>query len=80
MTMSDDPDKTVERTDVGVSITTTITRGSGTRDQDKHKIKSKGKTVDDALEKHERAVQWVEDEFAQRVRDLQPEVEEDDDE
>jgi len=40
----------VERSDVGVSLTVKLTRGTGTRDQDKIVAKAKGKTMEDARE------------------------------
>ena len=49
--LSEEYDETslVERTDVGVSITHEMKRGTGTRDQDKLVIKAKGHTLEDAL-------------------------------
>jgi len=38
------PTEYVERSDVGVSLTVKLTRGTGTRDQDKITAKVKGKT------------------------------------
>ena len=78
--MSDDYDETthVERTDVGVSITTELKRGSGTRDQDKHVIKAKGATLDDACDKHAAALAYLETEVLDDVRAMQPGAEDDD--
>jgi len=44
------PTEYVERSDVGVSLTLKLTRGTGTRDQDKITAKVKGKTLEDARE------------------------------
>lgn len=69
------------RTDHGVSITTEIKRGSGTRDQDKHVIKSKGETFDEAAHYHRQGLAFLDggdldDDRAviDRVRDWQPEA------
>ena len=72
--MTDDveADQLVERTDTGVSITTTLKRGSGTRDQDKHVVKAKGHTFADAVSKHKSAMNYVEGELLDRARALQP--------
>ena len=42
------PPEYVERSDVGVSITVELKRGTGTRDQDKLIAKAKGRTLNDA--------------------------------
>ena len=70
----------VQRTDVGASIAVEFKRGTGTRDQDKWTIKGKGETAAEAIKNFEREIEEVEDEFAQRVRDLQVEVTEEDNE
>ena len=62
----------VERTDIGVSITTELKRGTGTRDQDKHVIKAKGYTLDDACDKHAAALAYLETEVLEDVRAMQP--------
>lgn len=64
----------IERTDVGVSITTELKRGTGTRDQDKHVLKAKGHTLEEAVEQHSQGLAYVEDEVVQRARDIQPET------
>lgn len=55
--MSDDektdvpePDETIERYDTGVAIEVNMTRGTGTRDQEKIKGKVKRKTLEEARE------------------------------
>jgi len=75
--MSDDvdADQVVERTDTGVSITTTLKRGSGTRDEDKHVLKAKGHTFADAASKHASGLNYLESEVLDRARGLQPEGE-----
>ena len=77
--MSDDidADQLVERTDTGVSITTTLKRGTGTRDEDKHVIKAKGHTFGDAASKHASALNYLEAEVLDRARALQPETDAD---
>ena len=62
----------VERTDVGASIEVTITRGTGTRDQEKIKAKTKGETVSDARDDMDELRPWIR-EFADDVRSWQPE-------
>jgi len=64
-------DRRIERTDVGVSITTEIKRGTGTRDQDKHVVKAKGATLDDAIERHRGAMAYIEIEVFEHVREIQ---------
>lgn len=63
----------VERSDVGVSITTELKRGTGTRDQDKHVIKAKDYSLHGAVQKHTEAMDYLEREVLQRSRDLDPE-------
>jgi phosphotransferase system HPr-like phosphotransfer protein len=55
----------------GVSITTKLKRGSGTRDQDTLKIKAKGKTAEEAIENMDEVVEHAE-EWAKEFRDVQP--------
>jgi hypothetical protein len=73
----DDPDEVVERTDVGASIEATITRGTGTRDQEKWRIKGKGRDADEAIDEFETQLDQLEDDLADRVRSLQPEQDQD---
>lgn len=68
----------VERSDVGASMSVDITRGTETRDQEKYSIKGKGKTAEDAIEEFEKQLEAIENEFAQRIRNLQVEVEAED--
>lgn len=76
-----DQTNSVQRTDHGVSITTEIKRGTGTRDQDKHVIKSKGGSFSEARYYHEQALDYLDggggDERPplERVRDWDPERE-----
>jgi len=56
----------------GVSITTKLKRGSGTRDQDTIKIKAKGKTAEEAIQNMEEVVSHAE-EWADELRSVQPE-------
>jgi hypothetical protein len=64
-------DRRIERTDVGVSITSEIKRGTGTRDQDKHVVKAKGATLEDAMERHRGAIAYLEIEVFDLVREIQ---------
>jgi uroporphyrinogen-III synthase len=80
---SDDIDQITEqrRTDHGVSITTKLTRGDGTRDQDKHTIKAKGATFAEAQHYHRKALEYLtgdypaddaDDSIVEQIRDAQP--------
>ncbi|WP_435066200.1 DUF7389 domain-containing protein [Halobaculum sp. EA56] len=62
----------VERSDVGVSLTVKLTRGTGTRDQDKIVAKAKGKTLEDAREDMEILREYIHD-LAEDARQIQPE-------
>lgn len=68
--MSDDAE-TVENVASGVSITTKLKRGSGTRDQDEIKIKAKGKTAEEAVENMDTVLEEAE-EWADDLREVQP--------
>jgi hypothetical protein len=61
--MTDDNDdvdqQEVKRTDHGVSITTELKRGTGTRDQDKHILKAKGATFDEAAHYHRQGMKYL---------------------
>ena len=60
---SEQPSQTeyVERSDVGVSLTVKLKRGTGTRDQDEVIAKAKGKTLDDAREDMEILREYIRD-------------------
>jgi hypothetical protein len=64
----------VERSDVGVSLTVKLTRGTGTRDQDKIVAKAKGKTLQDAREDMEILREYIHN-LAEDARQIQPEEE-----
>ncbi|TKX45588.1 hypothetical protein EXE41_11240 [Halorubrum sp. SD690R] len=70
---SEQPSRTeyVERSDVGVSITVKLTRGTGTRDQDKIVAKAKGKTLEDAREDMEILRAYIHD-LVEDTRQIQP--------
>jgi len=72
--MTDDvgADQLVERTDTGVSITSTLKRGSGTRDEDKHAVNAKGHTFADVVAIHQDAMNYLEGELLDRARTIQP--------
>ena len=65
------PTEYVERSDVGVSLTVKLTRGTDTRDQDKIVAKAKGKTLEDAREDMETLREYIHD-LAEDVRQIQP--------
>jgi len=69
----DGADQLVERTDTGVSITSTLKRGGGTRDSDKHVLKAKGHTLTDAIAKHRKGIEYLEKEVVDECRGIQPE-------
>ena len=70
---SEQPSRTeyVERSDVGVSLTVKLTRGTGTRDQDKITGKIKAKTLEDAREDMEILRGYIHD-LAEDARQIQP--------
>ena len=70
---SEQPSQTeyVERSDVGVSLTVKLTRGTGTRDQDKIVAKVKGKTLEDAREDMETLREYIYG-LAEDARQIQP--------
>jgi len=61
----------VERSDVGVSLTVKLTRGTGTRDQDKIVAKVKAKTLEEARDDMETLREYVHD-LAEDARQIQP--------
>ncbi|ESP86853.1 DUF7389 domain-containing protein [Candidatus Halobonum tyrrellensis] len=66
----------VERTDVGVSLTVKLKRGTGTRDQDEVIAKAKGSTLEDAREDMDELRGYIRD-LAADVRQIQPDPESD---
>ena len=67
-----DVDQLVERTDTGVSTTSMLKRGTGTRDEDKHGVKAKAPTFADAVAKLKAALNYIEGELLDRARTIQP--------
>lgn len=61
----------VERSDVGVSLTVKLKRGTGTRDEDQIKAKVKAKTLEDAREDMETLRAYIHD-LAEDARQIQP--------
>jgi hypothetical protein len=61
----------VERSDVGVSLTVQLTRGTGTRDQDKITAKVKAKTLEEARTDMETLRAYIDD-LAESTRQIQP--------
>jgi len=78
---STEPDNTdqsgnlITRTDEGASIEATLKRGEGTRDEDRVKIKGKGKTAEEAIEEFDKLLTEYEERFGQRLRNLNTERE-----
>jgi len=72
-----DADEYIERTDTGISIEHQMTRGTGTRDQDKITTKVKQPTLGEALVDLEQAKTEVK-KYLRDVRNYQPDSEEDD--
>ena len=64
----------VERSDIGVSLTVKLKRGTGTRDQDEVIAKAKGKTLEDARQDMEILREYIHD-LAEDARQIQPEEE-----
>ena len=65
-------DKTIERYDTGASVSVDVSRGTGTRDQEKWTFKGKGRNAQEALEELETQLDAFEQHFAERVRNIQP--------
>jgi hypothetical protein len=65
------PTEHIERSDVGVSLTVKLKRGSGTRDEDQIKAKVKAKTLDDAREDMDELRAYIRD-LAEGTRQIQP--------
>ena len=61
----------VERTDVGVSLTVKLKRGTGTRDQDEVIAKAKGSRLEDAREDMNELREYIRD-LAADARQIQP--------
>jgi hypothetical protein len=68
----------VERIDTGCSIEAKLDRGTGTRDQDRVRIKAKGETAAETIEEFYELMSEYETEISGRLRDIQPERDEDD--
>ena len=63
----------VERTDFGCSMEARLDRGTGTRDQDRVTIKSKGETAAETIEEFYKLMSEYDTEISDRLRDIQPE-------
>jgi len=75
----------VKRTDEGASIQAEITRGTGTRDQEKWRIKGKGETAVQAIEEFRQSYRDVIGEdpagsLAEHARQFDPQRDQDGDE
>ncbi|WP_135855125.1 DUF7389 domain-containing protein [Halorussus salinus] len=65
------PTEYVERSDVGVSLTVKLKRGTGTRDEDQIKAKVKAKTLKDARDDMNALRAYIRD-LAEDTRQIQP--------
>ena len=68
----------VTQVDEGVRIRSSITRGTGTRDEDDHTIEIERHSVEKALKDLDKALDAFESEYLQRIRNLNPQRERDD--
>jgi len=66
----------VERTDFGCSMEARLDRGTGTRDQDRVTIKSKGETAAETIAEFYELLAEYDTEVSDRLRDIQPERDE----
>jgi hypothetical protein len=62
----------VERFDSGARVRVNMTRGSSPRDQDSWTIEGEGQTHDDAAREFDELLGRYEEEWADRVRELDP--------
>ena len=71
--INDEPSPTehIERSDVGVSLTVKLKRGTGTRDEDQIKAKVKAKTLEDARDDMDALRAYIRD-LAEETRQIQP--------
>ncbi len=65
------PTEYIKRSDVGVSLTVKLKRGTGTRDEDQIKAKVKAKTLDDARDDMDALRAYIRD-LAEETRQIQP--------
>ena len=65
------PTEHIERSDVGVSLTVKLKRGTGTRDEDQIKAKVKAKTLEDARDDMDELRAYIRD-LAEDARQIQP--------
>jgi hypothetical protein len=85
MTDKNDDVERIERTDTGASVQVDVTRGTGTRNQEKWRLKGKGENATMALQELKRELKEVFGEpepgtpLAEQLRNFQPEVEEQND-
>jgi hypothetical protein len=76
--MDDQPSDHVRRTDEGASVSVTVTRGSGTRDQEKWRLKGKGESHAEAIAElrglldHTFGVDAAHGEMGDDLRELEP--------
>ena len=76
--MSDEPNADTTETNHNINeshdkirVETDVTRGTGTRDQEKHKLKARGETAEDAAENLSETLRELEErDVFDRARDL----------
>jgi len=65
------PTEHIERSDVGVSLTVKLKRGTGTRDEDQIKAKVKAKTLENARDDMDALRAYIRN-LAEETRQIQP--------
>jgi len=70
--------RSIERTDVGVSVKVTMTNGTGTRDQARVEAKFKGATLQDVIEDYDEGKDDALFDVMREVREEQQEINETD--
>jgi hypothetical protein len=74
---SDDTDseRVVRESSDKIRVETKLTRGTGTRDQESHKIKARGETPEEVAEKFDETLSELEDrDVFSRMREIEQEV------
>lgn len=71
--MSDETKHTVSESADKIVVTTNTKRGSGTRDEDKIRVKVKGENPSDVVNKLNKTLQGLHSSTAEELREMQPE-------
>ena len=78
--MSDETTRrTISESADKITVTTNVKRGTGTRDEDKLRVKVKGDDPDDVVEKLNATVRQLAETTADELRNTQPTVDEEED-